>query len=347
MSGGLPCVAPDASVRDAIAVIDAHGKGIALVVDADERLLATITDGDVRRAMLAHLELDAPVRVLVEQQTVPPVTAPADAAGGDLVELMQQCRIRHVPLVDGDGRVCRLALLDELLEDEAPPLRAVVMAGGFGTRLAPLTDETPKPMLPVGDRPLLQRIVEQLRDAGIRRVNVTTHYRADAIAQHFGDGSEFGVEIEYVPEEQPLGTAGALARVAADEPIVVMNGDILTAVDFRALHRFHEEHEAVMTVAIRPYETRVPFGLVRLDGADVAGIEEKPLVRGFANAGIYLLDAEVCRLVPPDTRLEMPQLIERLLADGRRVVGFPLREYWLDIGRPGDYEQAWADLERL
>jgi NDP-sugar pyrophosphorylase family protein len=202
-------------------------------------------------------------------------------------------------------------------------------------------------MLPVGDRPLLERIIEQLREAGIRHVNLTTHYRADAIAAHFGDGREHGVEIEYVPEERPLGTAGALGLVEADEPILVMNGDILTRFDFRAMHRFHDEHGAHMTVAVRPYEARVPYGLVEIDGGRVSGISEKPLVRGFVNAGIYLIDPEVRRFVEPGEALDMPQLIERLVAEDLSVVGFPLREYWLDIGHLADYERALADAEGL
>jgi len=220
----------------------------------------------------------------------------------------------------------------------------VVMADGFGTRLGALTEETAKPMLTVGDRPLLERIIEQLRDAGIQHVNLTTHYRGDDIAEHFGDGREFGVEIEYVPEERPLGTAGALGLVETDGPILVMNGDILTRVDFRAMHRFHEEQGAEMTVAVRPYEVRVPYGIVELDDAHVSSIAEKPLLRGFVNAGIYLINPAVRSLVSPGEPLEMPQLIERVLAAGRTIVGFPLREYWLDIGQLADYEQALQDI---
>jgi dTDP-glucose pyrophosphorylase len=343
----------DASVRAAMERIDSGRAGIALVVDADRRLLGTITDGDIRRAMLADVALDAPVSTLLDRQRAldeqrpVPLTAPAGTPTPELVALMQRYDVRQIPLVDDGGRVESVALLGELVEVEGPPLRAVVMAGGFGTRLGELTAETPKPMLPVGDRPLLERIIEQLRDAGIAHVNLTTHYRADAIAGHFGDGAEHGISIEYVSEAQPLGTAGALGLIESDAPILVMNGDILTRVDFRAMHRFHDEHAADMTVAVRPYETRVPYGLVELDESRIVGIEEKPLARGFVNAGIYLVKPEVCRLVTPGEPLDMPQLIERLLAEGRNVVGFPLREYWLDIGRLADYEQALADAEGL
>ena len=347
------CLSAGATIRDAMACIDLNRSGIALVVAEDLRLLGTITDGDIRRAMLADVDLGAPVGELLERQRALeegrplPLTAPVGTDVTELIELMRRYEVRQIPLVDTAGRPESVALLHELIGGEGPPLRAVVMAGGFGTRLGALTDETPKPMLPVGDRPLLERIIEQLRDAGIRRVNLTTHYRAEAISSHFGDGRAFGVEIEYVAEEQPLGTAGALGLLEADEPVLVMNGDILTRVDFRAMHRFHDEHRAEMTVAVRPYEVRVPYGVVELADAAVSGIAEKPLFRGFVNAGIYLIDPGVLATVDPGERLEMPDLIRRLVDDGRRVVGFPLREYWLDIGQLADYEQALSDVEGL
>jgi dTDP-glucose pyrophosphorylase/CBS domain-containing protein len=342
-----------ATVRGAMECIDRNQLGIALVVDAERRLLGTVTDGDIRRAMLADVALDAPVVVLLERQQALhadrpiPLTARVGAHAAELVTLMQRYDVRQIPLVDDGGHVQSLSLLRDLVEIEGPPLRAVVMAGGFGTRLGDLTRETPKPMLPVGDRPLLERIIEQLRDAGIGHVNLTTHYRADEISRHFGNGESLGVDIEYVSEEQPLGTAGALGLIESDAPILVMNGDILTRVDFKAMHQFHEEHGADMTIAVRPYEARVPYGLVEIDGSRITSIAEKPLVRGFVNAGIYLLNPDVCRLVAPGESLDMPQLIERLIDDGKAIVGFPLREYWLDIGRLADYEQALADVERL
>jgi dTDP-glucose pyrophosphorylase len=333
--------------------IDRNRQGIALVVDGDGRLTGTVTDGDIRRAMLADVPLDGRVAVLLERQASVergrpvPLTAPIGSPVAELIVLMHRYEVRQIPLVDADGHPEDLVLLHELVDVEGPPLRAVVMAGGLGTRLGELTADTPKPMLPVGDRPLLERIIEQLREAGIRHVNLTTHYRADVIADHFGDGSDHGVEIEYVSEQEPLGTAGALGLVEGDEPILVMNGDILTRVDFRAMQHFHEEHDADMTIAVRPYRAHVPYGLVELDGSRISGIAEKPLVRGFVNAGIYLIDPGVCAFVERDERLDMPQLIERLLANGRSVVGFPLREYWLDIGRPADYERALVDVDQL
>lgn len=338
-----------ASIRNAMATIDLHNEiGIALIVEDGGRLVATVTDGDIRRAILAGLDLDGSIEELLRRQRSEPGPHPVTAAAGtlpsDILHLMNRHDIRHVPIVDGDNRPIDIALLRELAEEAEPALRAVVMAGGFGTRLRELTQTTPKPMLPIGERPLLERIVDQLRSAGVRRVNLATHYRSEQIAAHFGDGSSFGVEIGYVTEEQPLGTAGALGLLdASDEPLLVINGDVLTDVDFRALLTFHRETEADMTVAVRPCELRMPFGVVETSASFVTGITEKPSLRLFVNAGIYLLEPGVQLLVPEGERCDMPELIQRVLDEGRRVASFPLHEYWLDIGRVEDYERAQRD----
>ncbi len=332
-------------MRETIEAIDRGTLGLALLVDGDGILLGTITDGDIRRAMLAGLALDAPAVSIRERQPHGPTTASLDAAPAELIELMGRHSLRHVPIVDRDGRPVDVAALDDLVEDTALPLRAVVMAGGFGKRLGALTETLPKPMLPVGGRPLLERIIDQLRVAGIDRVHVTTHYRPEEIVDHFGDGGDFGVQIEYMNEDQPLGTAGALGLLEPvdGQPILVLNGDIVTDADFRALLNFHAEHAAEMTVGVWPYEVHVPYGLVESDGEIVTGISEKPVIRSFVNAGLYLVNPDVCRSIPRGERLDMPELIERLLAEGRRVISFPLREYWLDIGEREAYERALLD----
>ena len=220
-----------------------------------------------------------------------------------------------------------------------------MMAGGFGTRLRPLTEDLPKPMLPLGSRPLLELIVEQLRDAGIRRLNVATHYKGEVISEHFKDGQDFGVDIRYVKENQPLGTVGALSLLEeSDEPLLVINGDILTRVDFRAMHNFHREHGADLTIAVRQYDMRVPYGVVDTDGVAVRGISEKPVLKQFINAGIYLLSPTVKRMIPNGEPYDIPDLIQLLLKEGRTVVSFPVREYWLDIGEAGQYDQAQSDI---
>lgn len=342
-------VTPSSSIREAMSCIDRNARGIALVVDAERRLIATITDGDTRRAILSGVDLDLPVSELLRLRSqvfdTTPQTALLGTSDASLLHLMTETNLRQIPLVDDEGRVVDVALLSGLVEEYELPLRAIVMAGGYGTRLRPLTDELPKPMLPVGDRPLLEIIVNGLREAGIRHVNVATHYKSEMIAEHFKDGQGFGVDIRYVKEDQPLGTAGALSMLEeSDEPLLVINGDILTRVDFRAMLNFHREHKSDLTVAVSQYEFRVPYGVIETDGVAVTGISEKPLVRQFINAGIYLLNPSIRRLIPNGQHYDIPDLIDRLLKEGRPVVCFPIREYWLDIGKSDHYHQAKADI---
>jgi len=340
------CVYPADSIRQAAAGIDRGSRGIALVIDDNRHLLGTITDGDIRRAMLAGQSLDAPIRDLLALKTKPPVTAPVDAKRSWLLQQMSIHSIRQIPLLDKNGCVVDLATLDDLLPDDTLPLQAVIMAGGFGTRLRPLTDDLPKPMLPVGDRPLMERIIEQFRRAGIRRVNVTTHYQPEKIKDYFGDGQAFGVDISYVAEDRPLGTAGALGLMeASGEPLLVVNGDILTRVDFRAMLDFHREHKADLTVAVRPYDVQVPYGVMDCDGAFVQQVREKPQLTFMINAGIYLLEPSVRQYIPSGERFDMTDLIMRLINEQRPVVSFPIREYWLDIGKHDDYAQAQQDVQ--
>lgn len=353
------CLSSTDCIVDAVALIDRNAQGVALVVDQRRRLLGVVTDGDIRRAILAGLDLDLPVQRLLEKKppttetsgwTSPPhgpITAPIGTLDAELLRLMNLHEVRHIPLLEPDGEVMDVALLADLAKEIALPVTAMIMAGGYGKRLQPLTDNLPKPMLPVGDKPLMERVIEQLRSAGIRRVNVATHYRREAITSHFGDGRRFGVEIHYMEEEHPLGTAGAIAQLeATEEPLLVVNGDILTSVDFRAMLDFHRELGADTTVAVRHHEFNVPYGVVETDGVEITGISEKPVVRHFINAGIYLLGPEACQHIPNDQRFDMPDLITWLLAEGRRVVSFPIHEYWLDIGQHADYLQAQADAHK-
>jgi NDP-sugar pyrophosphorylase family protein len=220
------------------------------------------------------------------------------------------------------------------------------MAGGFGKRLGPLTEKTPKPMLPVGDRPLLERTIQQLRRSGIRDVSLTTHYLRDNIEQHFGRGEAFGVNLSYLKEDHPLGTAGGLKLLKKVEgPLLVMNGDILTGVSFQEMLAYHRQYHAEMTVGVRTYEVSVPFGVVECEDIRVTRMHEKPLLRFFVNAGIYLIESSVFEWIPEGQRFDMTDLIQKLLETGRSVVSFPIVEYWLDVGRPEDYRQAQEDVK--
>lgn len=338
-----------ATIQEAIEAIDRSGRfSVALLVDAEGRLLNTLTDGDIRRGLLRNLSLQSPVTDLLPIKAGLPnpvaVTAPVGTDDLTLIDLMRTRNVRQVPLVDARGVPVNVVTLAELLSEPLAPLQAVVMAGGLGSRLQPLTAETPKPMLHVGGRPLMEVIVEQLRETGVRKINIATHYQAQKIVEHFGDGTGFGVDIAYVNEETPLGTGGALGLMAPpDDPVLVINGDILTDVDFRAMHAFHQEHDAQMTVAVRRYEVQVPYGVVECDGPNLVGLQEKPQVGFFVNAGIYLIEPEIYRYIPANQHFNMTDLIELLMVEKKTIVSFPVREYWLDIGHHADYARAQED----
>lgn len=344
------CVSLDSSLRQAIAYIDKNKRGIVLVTNTKGHLLGTITDGDIRRTLLAGLSLDVTVGELLANKVgspyVQPVTAPLGTEPAKLLSLMQERTVRQIPLLDLEQRVVSLVTIEELLPEPTLPLQGVIMAGGFGMRLRPLTETLPKPMLPVGGRPLIEHIVEQLRQSGIHRVNITTNYLADKIIEHFGDGHDFGVEVDYVDEGRPLGTAGALSLMETPQhPLLVINGDILTQVDFRAMLTYHYEYQAMLTVGVRKYELNVPYGVVETKDAYVSGLAEKPSFSFFVNAGIYLLEPAAHQYIPNGQHFNMTDLIQRLIDENQAVVSFPIHEYWLDIGQHDDYARAQVDVQ--
>jgi dTDP-glucose pyrophosphorylase/CBS domain-containing protein len=337
------CFTDETPLEDIVAAIDRAALGLALIVDPVGRLKRTVTDGDIRRAMIAHLPFQSPVGAL-PQPAGGPVTALAGTVKSELLRLMQQTKLRHVPLVNSLGRVVDLVLLSDLAAEAEPPFQAVVMAGGQGTRLRPLTESTPKPMLPVGDKPIIEHIIQQMQSSGIRRIDISTHYLAEQIKQHLRTGEDYGVEIHYIDEAEPLGTAGALSLLGRPaKTTLVMNGDILTRIDFRAMYDFHRDHNAEITVSLCPLRTKVPFGVLQCRGEYVTEIREKPTYIHMVNAGIYLLEGTVFDLIPKGRRFDMPSLIDAALAEGRQVAAFPIREYWLDIGQHADYLQAQED----
>lgn len=333
------------SIRDCASLIDRNGKRIALVVDGGRHLVSTITDGDIRRAILNNIGLDEPVARLLKQKAgtpyAQPVTARLDDSRATHLKLLQDNNIAHLPLLDEDQRVVDLVTLDQLVAKGNLPLQAVIMAGGYGTRLRPLTEDTPKAMLPVGDTPLMEIIVGQLQQAGIYRVHLTVHHQSEKMIDHFGDGQEFGVHMTYVAEDRPLGTVGALGLMdQPEDTMLVINGDILTQVDFQAMLAFHQEHKAELTVAVQQYQLNVPYGVIEVDGPAVRGLVEKPVMNYFINAGIYLLEPSVHGSIPTGERYDMTELIQYLIDEGRSVAAFPIHEKWLDIGQHADYEKA-------
>jgi dTDP-glucose pyrophosphorylase len=346
------CMTAEHSIREAISLMDLNRLGIILIVSDDFRLRGTITDGDVRRAMLANTNLDESVDVIFKRKLGTPYASPIAAKASQeppvYLDLLQRYSILHLPIVDDSDHVIGIVTRDDFFTDQALPLHAVIMAGGRGSRLMPLTQDTPKPMLHVGDRPLLEIIVGQLRDAGIKRLHVTTHHKSEKISDHFGDGQEFGVEMTYITEEKPLGTAGALALMERPkETMLVINGDILTGVDVRRILAFHREQHADLTVAVRQYDIQLPYGVIECEGPVVRRLTEKPLQKFFVNAGIYLFEPNVYDLIPRNERFDMTDLIQLLLNAGRPVCSFPIREYWLDVGQHEDFEKAQEQVKEL
>lgn len=335
-------ISPEASITDAIAQLDRAGTGALVVCVDGKRLLGVLTDGDLRRAILRGVSLADPCETIAMQS---PVTAEGSVSTGDALGLMIEHDINHLPVLDSEGNLTDFLLRRDIVVDSRPALSAVIMAGGLGKRLLPLTEHVPKPMLPVGDRPLLERTIKQLRRSGIRDVSMTTHYLQDSIVQHFGDGEEYGVRINYANEDQPLGTAGGLKLIQRPAgPFVVINGDILTGVSFEKMLEYHRGYEAEITVGVRRYVIDVPFGVVECEDVRITQLREKPSLTLFINAGIYLLEPAVCDSIPDGEHFDMTDLIQRLLDKGRTVVSFPIIEYWLDVGRPEDYRQAQEDL---
>lgn len=333
---------PSTSLSDAISQLDIAATGALVLCNPDGTLVGVLTDGDIRRAILRRIALDTPVE---EVATLDPVVAGASLSAPDALRLMMEHDINHLPVVDDHGILRQFIIRRDLVPDMDANLSAVIMAGGYGKRLLPLTETVPKPMLPVGDRPLLERVVEQLRNAGIKEVNLTTHYLSDTITEHFGDGEDFGVRMNYSQEGEPLGTAGGLTLFERpDGPSLVINGDILTEVSYQQMLQYHRKHEAVLTMGIRVHELQVPFGVVHCDGARVTDLTEKPALTFFINAGVYLLEPEAYDHIPRNSHFDMTDLIRVLIDEGHNVVSFPIYEYWQDVGRHADYRQVQEDL---
>lgn len=334
-------VPADASLIEAINTINETATQIALVLDDSGRLLGTLTDGDVRRAVLRGV-VNSRVDEIMNRK---PMTVPVESTREHLLALMRQYTYHHLPLVDNTGVVVGLASLDELVGVLPRSNWVVLMAGGLGKRLRPLTENCPKPMLNVGGRPILETIVEGFAEQGYRRFYFSVNFKAEQIKDYFGDGSKWGVEVRYLHETTELGTAGALSLLpeVPREPMLVMNGDLLTKLNIDSLLKFHSEHGATATMAVRAHEYQVPFGVVHMDEFNIRSIVEKPSHNYFVNAGIYALSPEVLDLIPKNQFFDMPSLYQKLIERERVVKAFPMKEYWLDIGRLHDFERAQED----
>jgi len=339
-------VGPQQPMTEVLAVLNhTGGIGIALVVNEKSELLGTVTDGDVRRALLDGKSMDEPAQAIMNAQ---PITAAIGASQEELLALLRTHRKRQIPLI-ANGQVVDIMWTEQLLEAEQPVCLStptVIMCGGTGTRLRPLTDDTPKPLLPVGGKPILERLIEGLSRQGITEIYLAVNYQAAKIEEHCGDGQKWGVHIQYTRESQSLGTVGALGLLAGQltEPALVLNGDLLTEVRYTRLLEFHVERGFDLSLGMTPYQIQVPYGVVTVQGEQVSQLEEKPTYSFFTNAGIYVLNPDVISLIPHNQYYDMTQLINQLLGQKGRVGAFPIHEYWLDIGNPSDYAIGDRDL---
>lgn len=338
-------VNPTATIREVLETIDQAAMQIALVVE-DERLIGTITDGDIRRAFLRGRTLEDNIDGIYNPA---PVKGYLSQPKEDLLQMALAAGVKQVPMVDDEGTLVGIESIDEYLRVSEKSNRVVVMAGGLGARLRPLTENTPKPLLKVGSKPILETIIRNFTQYGFRRIFLSVNYRGEQIQDYFGDGKEFGARLEYLVESKRLGTAGALSLLpeTCQEPVIIMNGDLLTNVNFEHLVNYHNLSGASATMCVRDYELQVPYGVVHSDGATIQEIEEKPIHRYYVNAGIYVLSPEALQQIPQDQYFDMPQLFQQLIKSGCKTCSFPVREYWKDIGRPADFDQANAEYEEV
>lgn len=335
---------PNAKLFDAVAVIENSIRRIAIVVDENQRLLGTLTDGDIRRTLLAGGTLETEVSKAMNPK---PLTAPEMSTEGHLLNLMRGGHVMAIPLIDEENRFVRLVHLVDLSPREHHSQIsgfefAVIMAGGEGMRLRPITENIPKPMVDIGGVPLLERQINRLKKAGVKKIYFSVNYLSHVIEDYLKDGSNFGIEIGYLRENVKMGTGGALSLLPEkpNKPILVMNGDVLTTFNVGNLFQFHQKQKAAITVASIDYHIEIPFGVIQAKGTYVQALQEKPSQRFLCNAGVYALSPEVLSLVPKDRLFNMTDLMTTCLNSNRSVSVFPLHEYWSDIGTPADLDQA-------
>jgi len=334
------------SIRSVIYSIDSNSLQIALIVDERGYLLGTVTDGDIRRAILRGHSLENEITEIMN--TTPTVMNPSRDKR-EVLAIMRKRQFNHIPIVNYEGCVVGLETIHSIVVPEARANRVVLMAGGLGSRLRPLTEDCPKPLLKVGGKPVLETTIENLIGYGLNKFTLTVNYRADMLMDYFGDGSRWGVEIDYIIEEKRMGTAGALSllKTRPEEPFIVMNGDLLTKVNAAGLLDYHEGQKVDATMCVRDYEIQVPYGVINVDNERLVGIVEKPVYRHFVNAGIYVLSPNVLDIIPENEFYDMTTLFEDLVGRKQQASVFPIREYWLDIGRIEDYERANGEFAKV
>lgn len=329
----------NATLKQAIHNLNESAIQIILVISSDGTLVGTMTDGDIRRGLLRGLDMNSPIDSMIHREAM---VVPPQMSRDMVLHLMQVNVLNALPVVDESRRVVGLHLLKKLLTPNQRPNLMVIMAGGQGTRLLPHTENCPKPMLPVGGKPMLEHIIEHARAEGFQHFALSVYYLGHMIEEYFGDGSKWQVQINYLREESPLGTAGALSLLNPhpNAPFLVSNGDVLTDIRYGELLDFHCHHGAAATMAVRLHEWQHPFGVVRTSGVDIIGFEEKPIVRSHINAGIYVLEPNVLDTLRVGEHCDMPTLFSRLQEQTARSIVYPMHEPWLDVGRTDDLKRA-------
>lgn len=328
-----------ATIEQAIRNLDQVAIKIVLVVNERNELEGTISDGDIRRGLLKGLDLNSPIAGVIHRNAF---VVPPEMGREMVMQLMVANKIQQIPVVDEQHHVIGLHLWDEITTIPTRSNLMVIMAGGMGTRLRPHTENCPKPLLPVAGKPMLEHIIERAKLEGFSRFVLAIHYLGHMIEDRFGNGERLGVQIDYLREHSPLGTAGALGLLnpRPEAAFVVTNGDVMTDIHYGELLDFHLRHKAAATMAVRVHEWQHPFGVVQTEGVEIVGFEEKPVVRTHINAGVYALDPDALNTLAADARCDMPALFERLQAKARRTVAYPMHEPWLDVGRPDDLSRA-------
>ncbi|MFT6780023.1 MAG: dTDP-glucose pyrophosphorylase [Paraglaciecola sp.] len=337
-------VSPSTTLRKLLTIIDEEALKLALVVNEDNQLLGSVSDGDIRRALIGGNELSALAKDIMHKN---PITADVSATKEELLTIIRLKELLSIPITD-NGKVVGLETIHSLMHRTVHDNPVFIMAGGFGTRLKPLTDNCPKPLLNVGDKPILEILLLRFINSGFHDFYISTHYLPEMIREYFGSGQKWGVNITYVHESQPLGTGGALGLLPKDIPdlpLIVINGDVLTKIDFESLLDFHTSNAANATMSVREYDYQVPFGVVESEGHHIKGMVEKPVHRFHVNAGIYVISQAIVKSVKENESIDMPTLLERHLDDD--VLMYPFHEYWLDIGRIDDFNRAQNDIKTL
>lgn len=341
-------ISPQHNVRAALKIINDEALRIAIVIDENQHLLGVVTDGDIRRGILNNIDLDASVTKVMN---VTPKIAYSNMPQAQLINTMVENSILAIPIIEAStNKIIGLETLEDKIKRKRYDNPVFIMAGGFGTRLRPLTDSCPKPMLKVGDKPILETLLLQFIDAGFRNIYISTHYMPDLITEYFGNGSKWGINIQYVFEKEPLGTGGALGllpKSAPDLPLIMINGDVLTTVDIQKILDFHQNAGGIATMCVREYEYQVPYGVIEGKGNQITSMIEKPVQRFFVNAGIYVVEPTIFKNVPENYKIDMPSLLEEHINAGKSVMMFPIHEYWLDIGRMDDFKKAQLDYKGL